>query len=74
MLRKINLNQIAMPTSNSRLELEPKWRHSYHLTRRKNDCDDIYNLRSQIYKVCEEIELQSTFPLELQYELDLIEV
>lgn len=47
------------------LELDSKWRESFHLCRRKNECDDLISLRCQIYKVFEQTRLASTLPLEL---------
>lgn len=54
------------------VNLESKWRQSYFLARRKQDCDEIINLRSQIFKLSKEAKVVQTLPLELQYELDLI--
>ena len=54
------------------MELKDHWQASYYLSKRKTDCDDIVNLRTQIYHFCEENGLAKMMPAEMEHELDLI--
>ena len=54
------------------LELEPQWRKSYYFSRRWADCEDLKNLRFQIYKTCEYTGLSESLTSDLQCELEII--
>lgn len=45
-LKKVQKKQVKVPQlQNNLIELEPKWREAYHLSKIKNDLKDLNNLR-----------------------------
>lgn len=72
-LRRIDRKQVDWPDfRNTEIGLEVKWRNTFYLKRRRYDCDDIINLRVQIYKVCEQNLISQELPDDLQHEIELI--